>query len=63
MGSLGILLIFPFPGVPPLAYPLFLKFPSILDRWQMKNGIGDVIFLEGVWFRHGPSALFLRVLP
>jgi len=61
-GLLGILLIFPFPAVPPLAYPLFLKFPCILYRWQMKNGIGDVIFLKGVCFRHGQSTLFLRDL-
>jgi len=42
--------------------PTFLKIPSIPHQWQIKNGIGEVIFLEGVCFRHGPSTLFMRVL-
>jgi len=65
-GACGVvtdLVNFPLSRSSSCAYPLFLKFPSILHRWQMKNGIGNVIFLVGVYFRHGPSTLYLRVLP
>jgi len=43
--------------------PPFLKISIHSSLVAKENRIGDVIFLEGLCFRYGPSPLYLKVLP